>query len=73
MILDRFRLDDKVASMASQFDVASRLAAISRISGGVAPGGIALIRVCEIAVTWALAVRISTFGWKNILMMPKPL
>jgi signal transduction histidine kinase len=29
-------LDDKVASMASQFDVASRLAAISRISGGVA-------------------------------------
>ncbi len=29
-------LDDKIASMASQFDVASRLAAISRISGGVA-------------------------------------
>ena len=29
-------LDDKVASMASQFDVAARLAAISRISGGVA-------------------------------------
>jgi signal transduction histidine kinase len=29
-------LDDKVASMASQFDVATRLAAISRISGGVA-------------------------------------
>jgi len=29
-------LDDKVASVASQFDVASRLAAISRISGGVA-------------------------------------
>jgi len=29
-------LDDKIASMASQFDVATRLAAISRISGGVA-------------------------------------
>ena len=29
-------LDDKMASVASQFDVASRLAAISRISGGVA-------------------------------------
>jgi signal transduction histidine kinase len=29
-------LDDKIASMATQFDVASRLAAISRISGGVA-------------------------------------
>jgi signal transduction histidine kinase len=29
-------LDEKIASMASQFDVASRLAAISRISGGVA-------------------------------------
>ncbi len=29
-------LDDKIASVASQFDVASRLAAISRISGGVA-------------------------------------
>lgn len=29
-------LDDKIARMASQFDVASRLAAISRISGGVA-------------------------------------
>lgn len=29
-------LDEKVASMASQFDVASRFAAISRISGGVA-------------------------------------
>jgi signal transduction histidine kinase len=29
-------LDEKIASMASQFDVATRLAAISRISGGVA-------------------------------------
>ncbi len=29
-------LDDKIASVASQFDVATRLAAISRISGGVA-------------------------------------
>ena len=31
------------------------------------------ISVCEIAVTWALAVRMSTFGWKKILTMPKPL
>jgi hypothetical protein len=32
-----------------------------------------LISVCEIAVTWALAVRMSTLGWKKILMTPKPL
>jgi len=37
------------------------------------PAGICFSRVCEIAVTCALAVRMSTFGWKKILMMPKPL
>jgi hypothetical protein len=25
--------------------------------------------VCEIAVTWELAMRMSTFGWKNTLVM----
>ena len=43
------------------------------VSGGVAPGGSCLSNVCEIAVTWALAVRISTLGWKKILTMPNPL
>ena len=41
------------------------------ISGGVAPGGICLSSVCEIAVTCALAVAILTVGWKKILTMPK--
>jgi len=31
-----------------------------------------LSKVCEIAVTCALAVRMSTFGWKKILTIPKP-
>ena len=35
-------------------------------------GGNCLIIVCEIAVTCAFAVRISTPGWKNILTMPMP-
>ncbi len=41
------------------------------ISGGVAPGGICLSRVCEIAVTCAFAVAILTEGRKKILTMPK--
>src|ERR1700733_8226037 len=41
------------------------------ISGGVAPGGICLSNVCEIAVTCAFAVAILTDGWKKILTMPK--
>jgi hypothetical protein len=28
--------------------------------------------VCAIAVTWALAVRMSTLGWKKILTIPMP-
>ena len=44
-----------------------------RISGGVEPGGNCLSMVCEIAVTWAFAVRMSTFGWKKTLTMPTPL
>ena len=40
------------------------------ISGGVAPGGSCLSKVCEIAVTCALAVAILTEGWKKILTMP---
>ncbi|MNP52899.1 hypothetical protein D3C76_1473230 [compost metagenome] len=43
-----------------------------RISGGVMPAGICLSTVCDTAVTWALAVRISTLGWKKILTMPMP-
>jgi hypothetical protein len=43
------------------------------MSGGVAPGGSCLSCVCETAVICALAMRISTFGWKNTLMMPRPL
>src|SRR5579863_257623 len=42
------------------------------ISGGVAPGGICLIRVCAIAVTCAFAMLMFTVGWKKILTMPKP-
>src|SRR5512143_3219008 len=42
------------------------------ISGGVVPGGISLVIVCEIAVTCALAMLMSTVGWKKILTMPKP-
>ncbi len=37
------------------------------------PAGIALSTVCEIEVTCAVAVRMSTLGWKKILTMPMPL
>ena len=43
-----------------------------RIRGGVMPGGICFSTVCEIDVTCAVAVRMSTPGWKNILTMPTP-
>ncbi len=43
-----------------------------RISGGVMPGGICFSTVCDSEVTWAVAVRMSTPGWKNILTMPMP-
>ena len=43
-----------------------------RISGGVMPGGICLSTVCDSEVTWAVAVRMSTPGWKKILTMPMP-
>ena len=36
------------------------------------PAGICFSTVCEIEVTWAVAVRISTPGWKKILTMPMP-
>ena len=35
-------------------------------------GGIWRITVCEIAVTCAVAVRMSVLGWKKILTMPTP-
>jgi hypothetical protein len=44
-----------------------------RISGGVCPGGIWRSCVCTAAVICAFAMRISTPGWKNTLMMPSPL
>jgi hypothetical protein len=34
------------------------------ISGGVVPAGIWRTADCEIEVTWAVAVRMSTLGWK---------
>ncbi|OIQ76633.1 hypothetical protein GALL_416820 [mine drainage metagenome] len=37
------------------------------------PGGICFNTVCEIEVTCAVAVRMSTFGWKKILTMPYPI
>ena len=43
-----------------------------RISGGVMLGGICFSTVCEIAVTCALAVRMSVPGWKKTLTMPTP-
>ena len=42
------------------------------MSGGTEPGGICLSKVCEMAVTCALAVRMSAPGWKKILTMPTP-
>ncbi len=36
------------------------------------PGGICLSTVCEIEVTWAVAVRMSTPGLKKIFTMPMP-
>ena len=36
------------------------------------PGGICFRTVCDIEVTWAVAVRISTPGRKKILTMPMP-
>ena len=36
------------------------------------PGGICFSTVWETEVTCAVAVRISTPGWKNILTMPMP-
>jgi hypothetical protein len=36
------------------------------------PGGSCFSTVCEIAVTWAVAVRISTPGWKKIFTTPTP-
>ena len=43
------------------------------MSGGVVFAGICLSWVCEIAVIWAFASRMSAPGWKNTLMMPRPL
>jgi hypothetical protein len=40
--------------------------------GGVAPGGICLTAVCEIAVTCAVAASIAAPGWKKILMTEMP-
>ena len=42
------------------------------ISGGRVPGGIWRMAVWETEVTWAVARRISTLGWKKILTMPSP-
>ena len=36
------------------------------------PGGSCFSTVCEIDVTCAWRVRMSTLGWKKILTMPKP-
>ena len=35
-------------------------------------GGICFSTVCEMAVTWALAVLMSVPGWKKIFTMPMP-
>lgn len=43
-----------------------------RTSGGVVPAGIWRIEGCETAETCDVAVRISTLGWKKILMIPMP-
>ena len=43
-----------------------------RISGGVMLGGICFSTVWAIAVTCALAVRMSVPGWKKTLTMPTP-
>ncbi len=42
------------------------------MSGGVAPGGKNLRSVCEIAVTWALAISIFVPGWKKTLVTETP-
>ncbi len=40
--------------------------------GGVLPAGICFSSVWEMAVTWAVAVRMSTLGWKKILTTAMP-
>ena len=42
------------------------------MSGGVAPGGMLLSKVCAMAVTCELAMRMSAPGWKKTLTMPAP-
>ena len=41
-----------------------------RMIGGVMPAGICFSTVWEIAVTWAFAVLMLTFGWKKIFTTP---
>ncbi len=40
--------------------------------GGVMPWGMFFTTVCEPAVIWAVAVRMSTFGWKKMRSTPIP-
>src|SRR5271156_3311464 len=40
--------------------------------GGVIPGGMALIAVCDEATIWAIAVAMFVPGWKYTLTRPTP-
>ena len=49
-----------------------RGAVIERSGAAGCPPASGGSRSGDTEVTWAVAVRISTLGWKNILMMPMP-